>query len=80
MVIITASLKLLTYKQAKKIPKNKNKLRKNLNKCQPSVVKTKIVVDPTNLGPKSGLPKVYLFCQDSLGFQKIGFKLLNIDR
>ena len=50
-------------------PINKNKFLSNLNKCQPSVRDTNIVVEPGNLGPNDGSPFLYLFLHDNWGFQ-----------
>ena len=60
-------------------PTNKNKFLSNLNKCQPSVRATNIVVEPGNLGPNDGSPFLYLFFQDNKGFQNIGLYLENGD-
>jgi len=48
----------------------------NLARCHKSVVHTKKVVDPKNLGVV--MPSLYLFFQDVSGLQNLG-KFLNID-
>ena len=48
----------------------------NLARCHKSVVKTKKVVDPKNLGIV--VPSLHLFFQEISGLQNLG-KFLNID-
>lgn len=56
---------------------NKNDIiAMNLARCHKSVVQTKKVVEPKNLGVF--VPSLYLFFQDVSGLQNLG-KFLNID-
>lgn len=49
-------------------------LRSSLNMCHASVSPTKIVVEPGKRGPANGSAFLYLFLQDSSGFQNRLFR------
>ena len=51
-------------------PMNKNVFLKNLNKCQASVVKTKILEEPKNFSSLA-LLSFHLLTHERLGFQNV---------